>query len=83
LHASGADTFFLVSGGKFASQAYRKIYDIGWRPQLYTTVPGSPVEGVLRPAGLQTAVGLIIAYYGKRPDMRGMRDDPDMKNYFA
>jgi branched-chain amino acid transport system substrate-binding protein len=82
LHASGADTFFLIAGGKFASQAYRKIYDIGWRPQLYTVGPGSPVE-ILRPAGLQTAVGLITAYYGKRPDMRGMRDDPDMKNYFA
>ena len=83
LRASGADTFFLVSGGKFASQAYRKIYDIGWRPQLYTVGPGSPREGVLRPAGLETVVGLITAYYGKRPDMRGMRDDPAMKDYFA
>ena len=63
LRASGADTFFLVSGGKFASQAYRKIYDIGWRPQLYTAVPGSAREGVLKPAGLETVVGLITAYY--------------------
>jgi ABC-type branched-subunit amino acid transport system substrate-binding protein len=83
LKASGADTFFLVAGGKFATQAYRKIYEIGWRPQLYTVLPGSPVEGVLRPAGLNTMVGLISAYYGKRPDMRGMRDDPAMKDYFA
>jgi branched-chain amino acid transport system substrate-binding protein len=83
LRASGADTFFLVSGGKFASQAYRKIHDIGWRPQLYTVVSASPVEGVLKPAGLDTVVGLITAYYGKRPDMRGMRDDPAMKEYFV
>src|SRR5262249_46185064 len=83
LRASGADTFFLVSGGKFASQALCKSYDIGWRPQIYTVVSGSPRDGVLGPAGLETAVGLITAYYGKRPDMRGMRDDPAMKDYFA
>jgi branched-chain amino acid transport system substrate-binding protein len=83
LRASGADTFFLDSGGKFASQAYRKIYDIGWRPQLYTTLPGTPREGVIRPAGLETTVGLITAFYWKRPDMRGMREDPAMMDYFA
>jgi hypothetical protein len=39
-------------------------------------VPGSPVESVLKPAGLVTAaVGLITAYYDRRPDMRGMGDD--------
>jgi branched-chain amino acid transport system substrate-binding protein len=83
LRASGADTFFLVSGGKFASQAYRKIYDISWRPQLYTALPGSLVEGVLKPAGLQTVVGLITAYCGKTPEIRGMREDPAMRDYFA
>ncbi len=83
LRASGADTFFLVSGGKFASQAYRKIYDIGWRPQIYTAVPGSAREGVLKPAGLETVVGLITAYYGKSPEIRGMREDPAVKDYFA
>jgi branched-chain amino acid transport system substrate-binding protein len=83
LRASGADTFFLDSWGKFATQAYRKIYDIGWRPQLYTTLPGTPREGVIRPAGLETAVGLITAFYWKRPDMRGMREDPAMMDYFA
>jgi ABC-type branched-subunit amino acid transport system substrate-binding protein len=83
LHASGADTFFLIAGGKFASQAYRKIYDIGWRPQLYTAVPGSSVESELKPAGLETVVGLITATWIKRPDTRGMRGDPAMKDYFA
>jgi branched-chain amino acid transport system substrate-binding protein len=83
LHASGADTFFLVSAGKFASQAYRKIYDIGWRPQIYTASPGAAREGVLKPAGLETVVGLITAYYGKSPEIRGMREDPAVKDYFA
>jgi ABC-type branched-subunit amino acid transport system substrate-binding protein len=83
LRASGADTFFLVSGGKFASQAYRKIYQIGWRPQLYAVQGADATDAVLKPAGLETVVGMITAYYGKRPDIRGMRDDPAMKDYFA
>jgi ABC-type branched-subunit amino acid transport system substrate-binding protein len=83
LRASGADTFFLVAAGKFASQAYRKIYDIGWRPQIYTVSPGSAREGVLKPAGLETVVGLITAYYAKSPEIRGIRDDPATKDYFA
>jgi branched-chain amino acid transport system substrate-binding protein len=38
---------------------------------------------VLKPAGLDTVVGLITAYYGKAPEIRGMRDDPAVKDYFA
>jgi ABC-type branched-subunit amino acid transport system substrate-binding protein len=83
LRSSGADTFFLASAGKFASQAYRKIYEIGWRPQIYTAVSGASPEGILKPAGLQTVVGLITAYYAKSPEFRRLRDDPAMKDYFA
>ncbi len=82
LKATGADTFFGAIGGKQASQAYRKIYDLGWRPQVYISVPGASPEGILKPAGLQTAVGFITAYYGKSPEFRNTRDDPAMKAYF-
>jgi branched-chain amino acid transport system substrate-binding protein len=83
LRASGADTFFNVAPGKFASQAYRKIYELGWRPQLYTIMAGNAREAVLRPAGLETVVGLITAFYGKWPEIRGMRDNPAVKDFFA
>jgi ABC-type branched-subunit amino acid transport system substrate-binding protein len=83
LRASGADTLFVASGGKFASQAYRKVYEIGWRPQIYTAVPGASPESILKPAGLQTVVGLITAYFAKSPEFRSVRDDPAMKDYFA
>jgi hypothetical protein len=32
LKASGADVFFNFGSPKFAAQAIRKAYDIGWRP---------------------------------------------------
>jgi branched-chain amino acid transport system substrate-binding protein len=32
LQASGANTFFNVTTPKFAAQAIRKVYDIGWKP---------------------------------------------------
>jgi hypothetical protein len=32
LQASGADIFFDVTTAKFAAQAIRKAYDIGWHP---------------------------------------------------
>jgi len=82
LKASGADTFFAAVAGRQASQAYRKIYDIDWRPQTYIAVAGSSIEGTLKPAGLKTAVGFITAYYGKSPDIRTIRGHPAMQDYF-
>ena len=82
LKASGADTFFAAVAGRQASQAYRKSYDIAWRPQTYIAVPGSSPEGILKPAGLKTAVGFITAYYGKSPEFRSIRGDPAMQDYF-
>ena len=82
LKASGADTFFAAVAGRQASQAYRKSYDIAWRPQTYIAVAGSSPEGILKPAGLKTAVGFITAYYGKSPEFRSIRGDPAMQDYF-
>lgn len=83
LKASGADTFFSAAGGKYASQAYRRVYELGWRPQVYIAVAGASPHGILQPAGLQTAVGFITGYYGKSPEILSTRSDPAMLDYFA
>lgn len=83
LQASGADTFFGALLGKHASQSYRKMYDIRWHPQVYIAVAGASPHGILRSAGLQTAVGFITAYYGKSPEIPSTRNSPAMKAYFA
>jgi branched-chain amino acid transport system substrate-binding protein len=83
LKASGADVFFGAVAGKAASQAFRKIHDLGWRPQGYIAVAAASPEGILRPAGFETAVGFITAYYAKTPEFRAFRQDPAMEDYFS
>jgi branched-chain amino acid transport system substrate-binding protein len=65
LQASGADTFFNITTPKFAAQAIRKAYDIGWKPVQYLNNVSVSVGSVLTPAGLDKSVGLITAYYLK------------------
>jgi len=83
LKASGADTLFSAMGGKHASQAIRRMAEIGWRPLHYTGVPSTSIKGILEPAGLDNAVGLISAYYAKSVDDPIWKDDPAIKAYFA
>ena len=83
LQASGADTFYNVTIPKFAAQAIRKAYDIGWRPlQILNNVSAS-VGGVLKPAGLEKSVGLITALYLIDPADPQWQNDPALKAYKA
>lgn len=83
LKGSGADTFFNVTTPKFAAQAIRKTYDIGWKPlQLLNNVSAS-VGSVLTPAGLDKSVGLITANSYKDPVDPQWKDDAATKEYLA
>lgn len=81
LQASGADTFFNVTTPKFAAQAIRKVYDIGWKPLHILNNVSSSVGSVLKPAGLDKSVGIITALYFKDPTDPQWADYPDMKAY--
>ncbi len=83
LQASGADTFFNVTTPKFAAQAIRKVYDIGWRPLHILNNVSSSVGSVLKPAGLEKSVGLITAVYFKDPSDPQWANYPDVKEYKA
>jgi branched-chain amino acid transport system substrate-binding protein len=67
LQASGADTLFVFATPKFAAQAIRKTYDIGWKPLEFVNTVSSSVAAVLQPAGLEKSVGIITAQYMKDP----------------
>ena len=67
LKGSGADTFFNITTPKFAAQAIRKVADIGWKPVHYLNQVSASVGSVLKPAGLDKAVGLISMEYFKDP----------------
>jgi branched-chain amino acid transport system substrate-binding protein len=83
LQASGANVFYDVSGPKFAAQAIRKVFDIGWHPlHLLNSVSGS-VGAVLKPAGLDRAEGIVTATYIKDPTDPQWQDDPAFRDWLA
>src|SRR6202795_1845350 len=67
LQGSGADTFFIFATPKFAAQAIRKRYDVGWNALTFLNNVSQSVGSVLQPAGLEKSIGLVTASYLKDP----------------
>ena len=81
LQASGADVFVNITTPKFAAQAVRKVFDIGWKPVHYLNNVGASVGSVLKPAGLEKAVGVITTQYLKDYTDKQWANDPAMKKF--
>jgi branched-chain amino acid transport system substrate-binding protein len=83
LMGSGADTFFEHATPKFAAQAIRKIYDLGWRPAHFLASVSASVASVLEPAGLEKSQGIISGAYLKDPTDPQWASDPAYKEWVA
>jgi branched-chain amino acid transport system substrate-binding protein len=83
LQGSGADVFLIAATPKFAAQAIRKTYDIGWTAVRYLTDVSQSIASVMKPAGLEKSKGVITATYGKDPTDAHWKDDPGFKEYAA
>jgi branched-chain amino acid transport system substrate-binding protein len=83
LKGSHADTFVNITTPKFAAQAIRKAYDIGWKPTQYLNTVSSSVGAVLTPAGLEKAEGLITVAYYKDPTDAQWENDPAVNEWKA
>jgi branched-chain amino acid transport system substrate-binding protein len=83
LQGSGADTLVDITTPKFAAQAIRKSFDIGWKPLHILNNVSSSVGAVLTPAGLDKSVGLITTVYYKDPADPQWKNDPAMKEYLT
>jgi branched-chain amino acid transport system substrate-binding protein len=83
LQGSGADVFLIAATPKFAAQAIRKAFDIGWTPVRYMTDVSQSIATVMKPAGLDKSKGVITAVYGKDPTDARWKDDPGFKDYAA
>ena len=81
LKASGADTLLTFVTPKFSALAIRKAWDLGWKPLYFVNQPGSAVESVLRPAGVEKAVGIITAQLLKDPGDAQFVSDPEVVEY--
>jgi branched-chain amino acid transport system substrate-binding protein len=83
LQGAGVDTVLYAATPKFAAQAIRKTYDLGWSPVRYMTDVSQSVATVMKPAGLEKSKGVITAVYGKDPTDARWKDDPGYKAFAA
>src|SRR5271170_7128675 len=81
LQGSGADVLLIAATPKFAAQAIRKSFDLGWNGVRYVSNVSVSVTTILKPAGLDKSKGLITAYYGKDPTDPRWKDDAGMKEW--
>jgi len=81
LQASGADVFINITTPKFAAQAIRKAYDIGWKPVHYLNNVSIGIGSVLTPAGLDKSVGLLTVAYLKEPNDKQFANDAAMTQW--
>ena len=83
LKATGADVLVVGATPKFAAQAIRRVYEIGWRPMFFLTNVSIWVSSVMEPAGLEKGIGILSSAYVKDPNDPAWADDPGAKEYKA
>jgi branched-chain amino acid transport system substrate-binding protein len=83
LQSSGANVLLTAAIPKFAAQAIRKVYDIGWKPTHFLSNVSISVGSVIQPAGLEKSIGIISAGYYKDPTDPQWQDTPDYNEWLA
>ena len=83
LHGSGANVLLTAAIPKFAAQAIRKIYAIGWKPTHLLTRASNSVGTVMRPAGAEKTVGIISETFLKDPTDPQWQDTLEYKEWLA
>jgi len=83
LQSSGATVLFNNSTPKFAAQAIRKVFDVGWKPTQFLMSVATSVSAVMEPAGFEKGQGIITAQYLKDPNDPQWQDDAAMKEWRA
>ena len=81
LQGSGAESLIVAATPKFAAQAIRKVYDIGWKPMFFLSNVAIWISTVIEPAGVEKAVGIMSSVYVKDPADPGWDNDPDMQQW--
>ena len=83
LQAAGADTLLVAATPKFAAQAIRKVHSLNWHPMFFMTNVSISVGSVLRPAGVENALGMISGLYLKDTTDPAWDQDAGMKQFRA
>jgi branched-chain amino acid transport system substrate-binding protein len=83
LQGSDADAILIAAIPKFAAQAIRKVYDIGWKPATFLTSVSNSVGTVMKNAGPEKGVGIISAAFAKDPTDPQWQDSQEYKDWLA
>ena len=83
LKGVGADTLITFASVKAATQAIRKVYDIGWKPLYILPLTAVSVQIVLKLAGREKSIGLVSIGNQKDPTDPQWRNDPATKEWLA
>ncbi|MGC2787331.1 MAG: ABC transporter substrate-binding protein [Roseiarcus sp.] len=83
LQGSGADVFLIAASPKFAAQAIRKSFDLGWNVARYLSNVSLSIVTVLKPAGLEKSKGLISGQYIKDVNDQLWKEDAGVKEFQA
>ena len=83
LQGSGADVLVCATSPKFAAQAIRKVFDVGWRPLTFMANVSTSAAAVMQPAGVEKGVGVITADFRKDQNDPAWADDPGMNEWRA
>ena len=78
---SGANVFYFAGTQKAGAEQIRARHNLNWTPLHLVCSIASSVEGVLRPAGLDKAEGLISTAYAKDPFDPTWANDADVKTF--
>jgi branched-chain amino acid transport system substrate-binding protein len=81
LKASGADVFFSFATPRFAAQAIKRAGELGWKPMYFQSNTSATIGGVMKPAGIEHAQGIISAAFMKDPTDPRWKDDAGMKKF--
>jgi branched-chain amino acid transport system substrate-binding protein len=83
LKSSGAEALLVAGTPKFAAQAIRKAFEIGWKPTILLNYPSSSVGATLKPAGLDRSTGVIVGTITMDPTDSQWDNNEGMKNFRA
>jgi branched-chain amino acid transport system substrate-binding protein len=83
LQAAGCDALVCGIIPRFASQAIRRVYDLGWKPLMFMSNVSVSGSVVMQPAGPEKGVGLITSDYRKDQSDPSWANDPGMNEWRA
>src|ERR1700716_2806073 len=83
IKAANVDIFINLSTPKFAAQAIKKIFELGWQPVQFLGNAASSTSATMTAAGLVASKDIISAIYLNDPSDARWKDDDGVKEFRA